>query len=75
MLCISDRTLNDYPVGALTSAKLSSTSVFAFVELYLYIIHAFSFYVGDFGCYGVVRMGCLYVQLMSHWLTEGKCEV
>ena len=69
---ISDRTLNDYPVDALTSAKLSSTSAFAFVGLYLYIIHAFSVYVGNCGCYGAVWMGCFYVQLMSHWLTEGQ---
>ena len=72
MQCILDRTLNDSPVGALTPARLSSTSVFAFVDLYLYIIHAFSVYVGDCGCYGEVRMGCFYVQLMSHWFTEGQ---
>ena len=39
---------------------------------YLYIIHAFSVYVGNCGCYGAVWMGCFYVQLMSHWLTEGQ---
>ena len=72
MQCILYRTLNDSPVGVQTSAKLSSTSVFTLVDLYLYIIHAFGVYFGDCGCYGVVRMGCLYVQLMSHWFTEGQ---
>ena len=62
MLCISCRTLNDFPVGALTSAKLLSTSVSAFVDIYFNIIHAFSVYVDSCGCYGLVRMGCFYVQ-------------
>ena len=79
MLWTCSRTRNDFPVFTLTSDKLLSTPVSAFIDLILYIIHAFSVYVDINRRLWVFLDGktlcTIYVTNVNGWTRVYSCAV